>query len=93
MQFALYTDNNTGAAMLDFFFPTSTRKEKGQDFLEFNAFKFFHDAGSACTMSFHYAKNIEGPSTSRLLKDVSADLKKTRQEVVPAMAQFPLFRQ
>ncbi len=93
MQFALYSDNKTGAAFLDFFYPTSTRKEKGKDFLEFNAFKFFRDAGSPVAMSFHYAKNIEGTGTSRPMNDVSADIKKTRQEVVPAMARFPLFRQ
>lgn len=93
MQFALYADNNTGAALLDFFYPTSTRKDKGKEFLEFNAFKFFRDAGSAHTMSFHYAKNIESASATRKMNDVSGDIKKTRQEVVPAMAKFPLYRQ
>lgn len=93
MQFALYADNNTGAALLDFFYPTSTRKEKGKEFFEFNAFKFFRDADSAHTMSFHYAKNIESTSPTRSMNDVSSDIKTTRQEVVPAMAKFPLYRQ
>lgn len=93
MQFALYSDSNTGAAMLDFFYPTSTRKDKGKDFLEFNAFKFFRDAGSAQTMSFHYARNIESTSASRPMESVSAEVKQTRMEVVPAMARFPLYRQ
>jgi hypothetical protein len=44
-------------------------------------------------MSFHYAKNIEGTSTSRTKDDVLSDIKKTRQEIVPAMARFPLYRQ
>lgn len=93
MQFALYSDNNTGAAMLDFFYPTSTRKDKDKDFLEFNAFKFFRDAGSAQTMSFHYARNIESTSASRPMASVSAEVKETRRQVVPAMAKFPLYRQ
>ena len=93
MQFALFADSNTGAALLDFFYPESSRKEKGKDFLEFNAFKFFRDAGSTHTMSFHYAKNIEDIGTARPMNSVSADIKKTREELVPAMAKFPLFRQ
>jgi hypothetical protein len=93
MQFALYSDTKTGAAMLDFFYPASTRKEKGKEFLEFNAFKFFRDAGSPLTMSFHYAKNIEATGPSRPASAVSTDIKKTRQTVIPAMAAFPLYRQ
>src|SRR5262249_11731804 len=41
MNFALYQDNKGTEALLDFFYPTSTRKEAGKSFLEFNAFKFF----------------------------------------------------
>ncbi len=93
MQFALFTGKNTDAALLDFFFPESTRKEKDKNFLEFNAFKFFRSAGSPYTMSFHYVKNIEGTSASRPMERVSSDIKKTRQEVVPAIARFPLYRE
>jgi len=93
MRFALYSNNNTDAILLDYFYPDSNRKEKGKAFLEFNAFKFFRDAGSSHTMSFHYAKNIEFTNPSRPMGDVIDDIKKTRQEVVPAMAKFPLFRQ
>jgi len=93
MRFALYSNNNTDAVLLDYFYPDSNRKEKGKAFLEFSAFKFFRDAGSSHTMSFHYAKNIEGTNPSRPMGDVIDDIKKTRQEVVPAMAKFPLFRQ
>ena len=93
MRFALYSDKDTGAALLDFFYPTSTRKGDGEEYLEFNAFKFFRDAGSDRTMSFHYAKNIESTSTARPVATVSADIKKTRDEILPAMARFPLFRQ
>jgi len=93
MRFALYSNNNTDAVLLDYFYPDSNRKEKGKAFLEFSAFKFFRDAGSSHTMSFHYAKNIEGTNPSRPMGDVIDDIKKTRQEVVPAMAKFPIFRQ
>lgn len=93
MQFALLTDSNSDAVLLDFFYPESSRKEKGKDFLEFNAFKFFRDPASNLTMSFHYARNIEGSSATRTKDDVLADIKKTRQEIVPAMAKFPLYRQ
>lgn len=93
MQFALLTNHKTGEAMLDFFYPTSTRKEKDKSFLEYDAFKFFQDAGGTQTMSFHYAKNIEGPGTDRPMNSVIEDIKKTRAEIVPAMAKFPLYRQ
>lgn len=93
MRFALLSDKRTGAAILDFFYPTSTRKEKNKEFLEFNAFKFFRDAGSSRIMSFHYAKNIEGKSKDRPLQIVSIDINKTRKKVIPALANFPLFRQ
>jgi hypothetical protein len=93
MQFALLTEEKTGAAMLDFFYPESTRKEKGKSFLEFNAFKFYREADSPHTKSFHYAKNIEGPSQSRPMEKVSADIKKTREAVIPAIARFPFYRE
>ena len=92
MRFALHLDKRSGAIMLDFFYPTSTRKEDGKEFLEFNAFKFFRDASGERTLSFHYAKNIEGPHGSRPMSEVSADIRKTREDVLPAMAKFPLFR-
>jgi len=66
MRFALYSNNNTDAVLLDYFYPDSNRKEKEKAFLEYNAFKFFRDAGSGHTMSFHYAKNIEFTNTTAL---------------------------
>lgn len=93
MRFALLSDKRTDAAILDFFYPTSTRKDKNKEFLEFNAFKFFRDAGSSHIMSFHYAKNIEGNSKDRPLQVVLTDIKKTRKKVVSALLNFPLFRQ
>jgi hypothetical protein len=91
MQFALYSDTKTGAAALDFFYPTSTRKNG--DFLEFNAFKFFRDVETPHVLSFHYAKNIPGKSNDRTLEQVLADIRTTRAEVVPAIALLPLYRQ
>jgi hypothetical protein len=88
MQFALYSDRNTGAALLDFFYPTSTRKDGY--FLEFNAFKFFRDAGTPNIMSFHYARNIPG---DREREHVLADIKAIRAEILPAIAKLPLYRQ
>lgn len=93
MQFGLYTVNGSDAALLDFFFPTSTRKEPGKQFLEFNVFKFFHDEGAAHTLTFHYARNIEGVSASRTADDVIEELKAARAQVLPAMVRFPLYRQ
>jgi hypothetical protein len=93
MNFALYEDKKGTGALLDFFYPTSTRKEAGKSFLEFNAFKFFSDPNTGKTISFHYAKQIESTSDSRRMDDVLADIKKTRAEIVPAMASFPVYTQ
>lgn len=89
MQYSLITDNNSDAAVLDFFYPTSSRKEKGKEFLEFDAFKFFSVAGGTQTMSFHYAKNIEFINPDSFL----SEFEKTREEIVSAMTEFPLFSQ
>jgi hypothetical protein len=89
MQYALISDNNSDAAVLDFFYPTSSRNEKGKKFLEFDAFKFFSAASGTQTMSFHYAKNIEFISPDSFL----SEFKKTREEIVSAMTEFPLFSQ
>lgn len=93
MQFGLYSVKEGDAALLDFFLPTSTRKEAGKRFIEFNAFKFFRDPGSARTLSFHYARNIEGPGRSRTEDEVIQDLRDARKQVIPAIADFPLYRQ
>jgi hypothetical protein len=93
MNFALYEDKKASAALLDFFYPTSTRKEAGKNFLEFNAFKFFSDPTTGKTISFHYAKQIESMSDSRRMDDVLEDIKKTRAELIPAMASFPVYTQ
>jgi hypothetical protein len=90
MQFALYSDKKTGAALLDFLCPTSSRKDGS--FYEFNAFKFFRDAGSPNVISFHYVKNI--PCDVWLSPQIiSSQIKATRKQVVPAMVLFPLYRQ
>ena len=87
MQYALLTDNNSDAVLLDFFYPTSTR----EGFLEFDAFKYFKDPDSSHVICFHYAKNIEGASSSRSIDDVLGEIIKTRQEIESAMAEFNLF--
>lgn len=93
MQFGLYTIDGTDATLLDFFFPMSTRKVPGKQFLEFNVFKFFRDQDGGQTLSFHYVRNIESVSASRSADEVIADLKAARSAVLPAMVEFPLYRQ
>lgn len=92
MQVGLYVDDRTGAAILDFFDPDSNRREDGTEYLEFSAFKFFRDADSSHTIGFHYAKNIESTNPSRDLEDVTAEIIRTREEVLPALMEFPLYR-
>lgn len=91
MQYALLSDNNSDAVILDFFYPTSTRKETGKEFLEWDAFKFFRDVDSEQVIGFHYAKNIEFISSSRSFDDVLSDTNKTRETIEAAMAEFSLF--
>ena len=92
MSFALHTEESTGAVILDFFYPTSTRKEAGKAFLEFNAFKFFRAEDEQHTSGFHYAKNIESISEARAFEVVSSEIKRTREEMMSAMAVFPIYR-
>jgi hypothetical protein len=91
MQFAMYADERSGAAMLDFFFPGSTRHREGKAFVEFDAFKFFR-AADGRVISFHYAKNVESVSNSRPMSLVAAELRETRQEVEPALSRFEPYR-
>ena len=93
MRFGLYTDEQGNTALLDFIYPRSLRREPGRQFIEFNAFKFFRDQGSRRTLSFHYARNIEGLSRARSEADVIEDLKDLREQVLPALAELPLYRQ
>jgi hypothetical protein len=92
MPYALHTEESTGAVILDFFHPASTRKEAGKTFLEFNAFKFFRAADEQHVSSFHYAKNIESISEARAFEVVSSEIKRTREELVSALAVFPIYR-
>jgi len=87
MQYSLLTKNNSDEAILDFFYPTATR----EGYLEFDAFKYFRDPGSSHVIGFHYAKNVEGISSSRSSDDVLSDLRKTIKEIESAMAEFNLF--
>jgi hypothetical protein len=91
MQYAIYNSDSTDVVMLDFFYPTSTRKEEGKEFLEFNAFKFFLPAGEKQMIGFHYAKNIESISESRSFEIVSGDIKRTREELVSAMSALKIY--
>ena len=92
MPYALHTEESTGAVILDFFYPASTRKESGKTFLEFNAFKFFRAADEQHVSSFHYAKNIESISDARAFEVVSSEIRRTREALVSALAVFPLYR-
>jgi hypothetical protein len=87
MRYSLLTKDNADEAILDFFYPTATR----EGYLEFDAFKFFRDSSSSHVIGFHYAKNIEGISSSRSSDDVLGDIKKTIEEIESAMAEFNLF--
>jgi len=88
MKYALFSDKSSSSVMLDFFYPTSTRKDK--DYLEFDAFKYFQDGGSTSVICLHYARNIAGTSAARPYSDVLADIKKARAEVEAALAKFVL---
>jgi len=92
MTYGILVDDNSEAVILDFFYPTSTRKEKGKDFIEFNAFKIFRDPGSDQIIWFHYAKNIEG-ILARSPDDFMSEFNKTRKEVLSALTKFPVFSQ
>ena len=86
MKYALFSDKSSSSVMLDFFYPTSTRKDK--DYFEFDAFKYFQDGGSTSVICLHYARNIEGISAARPESVVSADIKKERVKVEAALAKF-----
>lgn len=87
MKYSLLQNDNANEAILDFFYPTSTRA----GYLEFNAFKFFKDPASEHVIGFHYAKNIEDSNSSRSYDTVVADLKQTIKDIESAMAEFDLF--
>lgn len=93
MKYSLLSEEKTGSALLDFFYPESTRKEKNKEFIEFNAFKFYREPGGNRTIAVHYAKNIENTKTTRKSEDVVNDIRKTRSEIIPALAKFPNFSQ
>ena len=91
MRFALYDSKESESVILDFFYPTSSRKDG--EFLEFNSFLYYRDPGSNIVMSFHYAKNIPGMTSVRSMETVIDDLRKARAELVSAMAAFPTYTQ
>lgn len=88
MKYSLLTNDNANEAILDFFYPTSTR----EGYLEFDAFKFFKDPNSSNVIGFHYAKNIEDTNSSRSYDMVVSDLKQTVKEIESAMSTFNLFK-
>lgn len=87
MKYSLLTNDNANEAILDFFYPTSTR----QGYIEFDAFKFFRDPSTSHVIGFHYAKNIEDTNASRSYDVVLSDIKQTVKEIETAMAEFNLF--
>ena len=89
MEYALSPDSTSDAVYLDYFYPTTAHKETGRGFVEFNAFKFYRDAGSPFVFSFHYTKMIEGINPSRPMSDFVDDIKKARQETMQAMERLP----
>ena len=86
MKYALFSDKSSSSAILEFFYPTSTRTDK--DYLEFDAFKYFQESGSTSVICLHYARNFEGVSAARPSSVASAEMKKARVEVEAALAKF-----
>lgn len=85
IEFALYEDAETGTAMLDVLVPAGDERPQ----MEFNVFKFFPDPDTDRMISFHYARRlserthvVQGPNATQAL----------RQELLPEMAAFPLYR-
>ena len=91
MDYALTSDNRAGVAYLDFFYPYSSHKEAGKDYLEFNAFKYSRDWGSHRIIVFHYVKNVEGIGVHRPISDVSTEIISLRHDVQQAMMKLPRF--
>jgi len=87
MQHRILQENNSDEVILHFLYPTSTR----EGYLEFDAFKYIQDPNSSHVICFHYAKNIEGISSSRSFDDVVGDIQNTIKEIESAMTEFNLF--
>lgn len=84
MQFGLLQDQSGEAAMVDFFVPG----EDSQPYLEFNIFKFF-SADNGQVISFQYGKKV---STDRDSEETVAQMRALRQQMMNAMAVFPVYR-
>lgn len=84
MQFGLLQDQSGEAAMVDFFVPG----EDSQPYLEFNIFKFF-SADNGQVISFQYGKKV---STDRDSEETVAQMRALRQQMMNAMAAFPVYR-
>lgn len=78
--------SNSDAIILDLLYPTATR----QGFLEFDAYKYYRDPNSSQVILFHYAKNIAAPSLDKF-DDWVSEFRKTREEVISALEEFPLY--
>lgn len=89
----LYANKKTGEAILVVLYPTSLRKLAGKKFVEFDAFKYFQDPVGKHVICFHYAKNIEAPSSSHPASAFNTEITKTWQTVLPAMALFKPYRE
>lgn len=79
----------TGVTTLMLFYPSSLRKD-GR-FSEFSIFKFYKDSATGQNITFHFARNIP-VATPEAERDLEKNLRKLQQEVLPAMARFPLYR-
>jgi hypothetical protein len=89
MTVQLNTDDYSGVTTMMLFYPSSLRKD-GR-FSEFSIFKFYKDSATGQNITFHFARNIP-VATPEAERDLEKNLRKLQQEVLPAMARFPLYR-
>jgi hypothetical protein len=87
MPFAIYKNDKTGEALLDFLIPLSDK-----DGLEFNAFRFYAVGPDHRVLCFHYAKKLKGPSETKKYQDAKAEIVALRQKILLIIWQVPLYR-
>ena len=87
MPFAMYKNDKTGEALLDFLILLPDK-----DGLEFNAFRFYAAGSDHRVLCFHYAKKLKGPSETKTYQDAKAEIVALRQKILPIIWQVPVYR-
>lgn len=85
LEFALYEDAAGETAMLDVLVPAASDRPQ----MEFNVFKFFPDPATDRMISFHYARRLSDQAREAQGQNTTQAL---REELLPEMAAFPLYR-